>query len=131
MNVLAVGLDLVEIDRFRLLYGEFDPDVLGRCFTAREQEMAGADPDRLARLAGRFAAKEAVLKTIGGLQDGIALTDVEIVSDGVSPPRVEMTGGALVAAAERGITSWQVSLTHGVQSAAAVALAFGTGAAKL
>ncbi|MBF5094230.1 4'-phosphopantetheinyl transferase superfamily protein [Azospirillum sp. INR13] len=126
MNVLAVGLDLVEMDRFRLLYGDFDPDVLARCFTTREQAIVGADADCLARLAGRFAAKEAVLKTIGGLQDGIALTDVEIISDGVSPPRAEVTGGALAAAVARGITNWQISLTHGAQSAAAVALAFGT-----
>jgi holo-[acyl-carrier protein] synthase len=125
MNVLAVGLDLVEIDRFRLLYGNFDPEILARCFTAREEAMVGIDSDRLARLAGRFAAKEAVLKTIGGLQDGIALTDVEIVSDGVSPPRVEVTGGALVAAAARGVRSWQISLTHGAQSAVAVAIALG------
>lgn len=125
MNVIAVGLDLVEMDHFGRLYGDFDPDVLARCFTAREQTMVGTDVNRLARLAGRFAAKEAVLKTIGGLQDGIALTDVEIISDGVSPPRVEVMGGALAAAVARGVTSWQISLTHGSQSAAAVALAFG------
>jgi holo-[acyl-carrier protein] synthase len=126
MNVLAVGLDLVEIDRFRLLYGNFDPPVLARCFTAGEQGAVGIDADRLMRLACRFAAKEAVLKTIGGLQDGIALTDVEIVSDGVSPPRVEVTGGALTAAAARGVTGWHISLTHGAHSAIAVALALGT-----
>lgn len=126
MNVLAVGLDLVEIDQFRQLYRDFDPHVLGRCFTEREQETVGADANRLARLAGRFAAKEAVLKTIGGLQQGIALTDIEIISDGVSPPRVQVAGGALAAALARGITSWQISLTHSGHSAAAVALAFGT-----
>ena len=80
--VLGIGLDLVELDRFRLLYGDFDPRVLDRCFTADEQAAVGTDTDRLTRLAARFAAKEAVLKTIGGLQEGIALTDIEIVSDG-------------------------------------------------
>ena len=76
MNVLSVGLDLIEIDRFRVLYGDFDPEVLARCFTALEQTFVGTDADRLAHLASRFAGKEAVLKTIGGLQDGIALTEV-------------------------------------------------------
>ena len=126
MEVLAIGLDLVEIDRFRALYGGLDPSVLGRCFTAREQAGAGTDMDRLSRLAGRFAGKEAVLKTIGGLQDGIALTDVEILSDGVSPPQVEVTGGARAAADALGIAIWHVSLTHGAHSAAAVALALGS-----
>jgi holo-[acyl-carrier protein] synthase len=126
MVVLGIGLDLVELERFRLLYGDFDPDVLDRCFTAGELTAVGTDTDRLTRLAARFAAKEAVLKTIGGLQDGIALTDVEIVSDGSSPPVARVSGGALTAAHARGITSWQISLTHGVHTAAAVALACST-----
>jgi len=126
VNVLSVGLDLIEIDRFRVLYGDFDPEVLARCFTALEQTFVGTDADRLAHLASRFAGKEAVLKTIGGLQDGIALTDVEILSNGVSPPRVEVAGGARAAAEDRGIASWHLSLTHSAHSAAAVALALGS-----
>jgi holo-[acyl-carrier protein] synthase len=80
----------------------------------------GAGTDRLTRLAARFAAKEAVLKTIGGLRDGITLTDIEIVSDGWSPPVARLSGGALAAAQARGITNWQISQTHGAHSAAAV-----------
>lgn len=125
MNALAIGLDLVELDRFRLLYGAFDPDVLDRVFTAREQAFDGIDSERLARLAARFAVKEAVLKTIGGLQDGIAWTDIELMSDGVVAPRVEVTGRARAAATALGISDWLVSVTHGTQSAAAVALATG------
>ena|SRR5437868_4404483 len=126
MMILGIGLDLVELDRFQLIYGDFDPDVLDRCFTASEQTAVGTDTNRLTRLAARFAAKEAVLKTIGGLQDGIALTEIEIVSDGFSPPVARVSGGALAAAQARGITSWQISLTHGAHSAAAVALACST-----
>ncbi len=125
MNAVAIGLDLVELDRFRLLYGKFDPDVLDRIFTPSEQRLDGTDAERLMRLAARFAVKEAVLKTIGGLQDGIAWTDIELVSDGVSAPRVSVTGGARDAATARGISNWLISVTHGAQSAAAVALATG------
>ena len=125
MTVLAVGLDLVELDRFKRLYGDFDPNVLGRCFTAREQAFDGNDTERLTRLAAKFAVKEAVLKTIGGLQDDISWTNIEVISDGVSAPRVEVTGGARTAATARGISNWLISLTHGAHSAAAVALASG------
>ena len=125
MTVLAIGLDLVELDRFTLLYGNFDTDVLNRCFTTREQTFDGNDIEQLTRLAARFAVKEAVLKTIGGLQDDISLTDIEVVSDGVSAPYVEVTGGARAAATTRGISDWLISLTHGAHSAAAVALAIG------
>ncbi|MBJ7376366.1 4'-phosphopantetheinyl transferase superfamily protein [Sphingobium sp.] len=126
MTIIAVGLDLVELDRFSILYGDLDPDVLDRCFTAREQAMEGTAGERLARLAARFAVKEAVLKTIGGLQDGIALTDIEVISDGVTPPTVRVTGGAWAAATANGVSGWLISLTHGAHSAAAVALATGS-----
>ncbi|MGX9574816.1 holo-ACP synthase [Mesorhizobium sp. f-mel] len=129
MNTVAVGLDLVELDRFERIYGEFDPDVLNRVFTAREQAVDGTASERLTRLAARFAVKEAVLKTIGGMQDGIAWTDVELVSDGVSAPYVEVTGSARTTATALGISSWLVSVTHGTQSAAAVALAIGASGA--
>ncbi|MGO8914537.1 MAG: hypothetical protein ACLQJR_01355 [Stellaceae bacterium] len=66
------------------------------------------------------------MKTIGGLQEGIALTDIEIVSDRSSRPFARVSGGALAAAQTRGIASWQISLTHGAHSAAAVALACST-----
>ena len=124
--VIGIGLDLVELERFQALYGDFDPDVLDRCFTAGEQAAAGTGANRLTHLAARFAAKEAVLKTIGGLQEGIALTDIEIISDGSSPPVARVSGGALAAAQARGITSWQISLTHAAHTAAAVALAYST-----
>lgn len=126
MTVLAIGLDLVELDRFRLLYGGFDPEVLQRVFTPAEQAFDGSDSDRLSRLAARLAIKEAVLKTIGGLQDGISWTDIELLSDGVTAPRVSVTGGARDAATSRGISDWMISLTHGTHSAAAVALAVGS-----
>ncbi len=129
MNAVAVGLDLVELGRFKRLYGEFDPDVLNRVFTAREQSFNGMDSERLTRLAARLAVKEAVLKTIGGLQDGVSWTDIELMSDGVSAPHVEVTGGARAAATALGISSWLVSVTHGTQSAAAVALAIGASGA--
>lgn len=125
MNTIAIGLDLVDLDRFQLLYGAFDPDVLDRVFTVRERAFEGTDAARLAHLAARFAIKEAVLKTVGGLQEGIAWTDIELLSDGVSAPRVDVSGGARAAATALGISEWLVSVTHGTQSAAAVALAIG------
>lgn len=64
MNTVAIGLDLVELDRFERIYGEFDPDVLNRVFTAREQAVDGTASERLTRLAARFAVKEAAKSCI-------------------------------------------------------------------
>jgi holo-[acyl-carrier protein] synthase len=127
LQLIGVGLDLIELPRFAKLYGGDDPDVLERVFTRDELAYAGVGQDRAARLAGRFAAKEAVLKVIGGLSDGVALTDIEIraMSDGA--PRVELQGGARVEALARHIDTWLVSITHTDGSAAAVAIGVSAG----
>ena len=82
----------------------------------------GNGEDATARLAARFAAKEAVLKVLGGLKDGIALTDIEIVSRVGGAPTVHLYGGADSKAVDLNITSRHISLTHGDTFAAAVAI---------
>lgn len=65
---------------------------------------------RLTRLAARFAAKEAVLKVLGGLQDGISLTEIVVASNSSGKPHLTLSGGALTAAQAAHIDSWMVSL---------------------
>jgi holo-[acyl-carrier protein] synthase len=120
--IVGIGLDLVDLARFARLYSLDDADVLSRCFTSAELEAAGSGEDAYSKLAARFAAKEAILKVLGGLEDGIALTDISIVSQTNGAPRVELAGGAAAKATELKITSWHVSLTHADTSAAAVAI---------
>lgn len=126
MTIIGIGLDLIDLSRFTRLYSLDDEDVLSRCFTLAELQAAGNGEDAHAKLAARFAAKEAVLKVIGGLEDGIALTDISIVSQTNGPPKIELAGGAAAKAAELKITSWHVSLTHTDTSAAAVAIGLST-----
>jgi len=64
--ITGIGLDIVDLARFRLHYGSEDPDLMARCFTETELADVGSDPDRLDRLAARFAAKEAAFKALGG-----------------------------------------------------------------
>lgn len=117
-----MGLDLVELSRFRALYSPDDHHVLHRVFTELELAEAEQSANKVVRLAGRFAAKEAVLKVIGGLQQGTALTDIEILST-VQQPTVHLSGEALVRASELRIRSWLLSITHTESTAAAVVIA--------
>jgi holo-[acyl-carrier protein] synthase len=114
MPVLGHGIDLVEIARIRRLHEEHGQHFLDRVFTASEQEYCAANPKRyFEHLAGRFAAKEAVLKVLGtGWRGGIAWTDIEIVRDPYGQPGVHLTGECERVASERGITSWLVSISH-------------------
>lgn len=119
---IGLGLDLIDLAHFRVHYGDEDPELLARCFTEREIENAGTGVDRLARLAARFAVKEATFKALGG-GEGIGLPEIETVGGNDRIPAVVLHGSAKELADAQGVTSFLVSLTHSAASAAAVVIA--------
>lgn len=114
MPILGHGIDIVETDRMRKLVNDHGQRFLDRVFTAAEQQYCNANPKRyFEHLAGRFAAKEAVLKVLGtGWRGGIAWTDIEVVKDTSGQPRVELTGECGRIAASIGISRWHLSISH-------------------
>ena len=79
VNVIGHGIDLVDIAEMRRWIEDPRDPLISRCFVQTELEELGNGVDRVERLAGRFAAKEAVLKALGtGFGAGIAFTDVVI-----------------------------------------------------
>ncbi|WP_132537758.1 holo-ACP synthase [Rhizobium sp. PP-F2F-G48] len=124
MLLIGIGLDLVEIPQFRSLYALDDLVVLGRVFTAFELSEALNSNSQIDRLAGRFAAKEAVLKVLGGLQQGTAMTEIEVRAS-AGQPTIHLSGQAAFRAEEMRINSWLLSITHSQNAAAAVVIASG------
>jgi holo-[acyl-carrier protein] synthase len=104
----------VETGRIRQLVERHGDHFLDRVFTASEQKYASVNPKRYyEHLAGRFAAKEAVLKVLGtGWRGGIAWTDIEVVRDPSGQPRIALTGECARIAGEIGIARWHVSISH-------------------
>ena len=102
-----------------------DP-LIPRCFVQAELDEIGYGADRVERLAGRFAAKEAVLKALGtGFGAGVAFTDVVIHRAPGAPPEVRLAGGAAKSAAALGVTAWRLSISHAGGLAMASVLALG------
>lgn len=114
MSIVGHGIDIVETRRIRQMADEHGQRFLDRCFTAAEQAYCAKNPKRYyEHLAGRFAAKEAVLKVLGtGWRGGIAWTDVEVIKDPSGQPRVSLTGECARIAAELGISAWNLSISH-------------------
>ncbi len=114
MPIVGHGIDIVETARIRQLVEEHGKHFLDRCFTEAEQAYCLQNSKRrFEHLAGRFAAKEAVLKVLGtGWRGGIAWTDIEILNEPSGQPRLTLTDESLKIATDLGITKWHVSISH-------------------
>ena len=124
MVIVAHGIDLVDCPRIKEMVKRHDERFIKRVFTAAEQAYAEASKNRIEKLAGRFAAKEAVLKLIGtGWRGKIAWTDIEIVNNPAGSPEVSISGEVEKLADELGIKYISVSITHTVDFAIASAVA--------
>ena len=114
MPILGHGIDIVETARIRKLVDDHGQHFLDRVFTPAEQRYCARNPKRYyEHLAGRFAAKEAVLKVLGtGWRGGIAWTDVEIINEPTGQPKMTLTGECERIARDLGISRWHVSISH-------------------
>jgi holo-[acyl-carrier protein] synthase len=123
--MLGIGTDLCEVDRMRRAL-ERTPALRERVFTAAERAYCDRRRDPTERYAARFAAKEAVLKAMGVGVGACRLSDIEVSRESSGAPSVLLHGGALRLAEERGITAWQLTLTHTRATAHAIAVALGS-----
>jgi len=122
--ILGVGLDLIELDRFKAAMKRQGAPFLEKLFTPAERRYCEDKWNRIAHYAARFAAKEAVLKALGtGWSGGIRWTDVEVARDPAGSVTVRLAGLAKKAAARRGIRRVHLNITHAQKYAAAVAIA--------
>lgn len=122
--IIGHGIDLVDTTSLQALVADPAGHFVDRCFTASEQSAAGDEPNRLDRLAGRFAAKEAVLKALGtGFGGGIGFMDVEIFTMPSGAPSVLLHGPAAEKARTLGVTKWLISTSHSGAMAIASAIA--------
>jgi holo-[acyl-carrier protein] synthase len=124
MRIIGHGIDITEVARIGRMHAEHGDRFLERCFTAGERAYAGDRKRRDEHLAGRFAAKEAVLKALGtGWDKGIAWTDVEVVLLPSGQPTVRLSGRAAEIANDLGIAEWSLSISHTEAHAIASAIA--------
>jgi holo-[acyl-carrier protein] synthase len=115
--IVGIGTDVVAIERLAAVL-QRTPHFLERVFTPAERGLP------LESLAARWAAKEAVAKALG-VPDGLSWQDCQITNEDDGRPVLDMWGTVAKAAAERGVRSWHVTLTHDAGVASAVVVAEG------
>lgn len=113
--IVGIGVDLVDIARFERTI-QRTPRLLDRLFSPAEQTR----PPR--SLAARYAAKEALIKALGG-SDGVHWTEIEITPEESGRPWFTLTGTTADAVAARGITTLHLSMSHDAGFATAYVVA--------
>ncbi|MHB1414169.1 MAG: holo-ACP synthase [Chloroflexota bacterium] len=119
---LSVGVDIVEIHRVGEVLARHGERFFARVYTPAELRCCRG---RLPELAGRFAAKEAVLKALGTGLRGIGWREVEILPDPRGKPLVFLHGHAQARARELGLYHFAISISHSREFAVASVVATG------
>jgi len=119
--IVGVGVDVVPVERFAATLRRTQ-GLAERLFTPAELLTTSGNPRTPESLAARFAAKEAVAKALG-VPAALHWHDCEVVSGSDGRPDLQVRGTVAAAAAERGVATWHLSLSHdgGIASAMVVA----------
>jgi holo-[acyl-carrier protein] synthase len=126
--IIVHGIDLVEIASTERLLDVPGSHHLKRCFTMEEQTSAGSGFERAAKLSGRFAAKEAVMKALGtGFGERIGFLDIEVLTLPSGQPTIRLYREAEAHASRLGISSWLISTSHEAGFAVASVIGLGSG----
>ena len=124
MNVIGVGVDLVDLERVARLLSNKGEHAMQKFFTDDERAYLGTRPDPTGHAGARIAAKEAVYKALQSLPGarGVGWREIEVTRDDDGRPAIRLHGLAARLAEENGGLVVQVSLTHSATSAGAIAM---------
>ena len=124
MNVLGVGIDLVDIHRVVELLERREEQALQKLLTSAEREFVLAQPVPARHFAARIAAKEAVYKALQSLPDarGVGWQDLEVLRSVEGRPSVKLHGVAEALDRKHGPLLIELSLSHSDMTAGAVAV---------
>jgi holo-[acyl-carrier protein] synthase len=126
MNILGIGTDIIECLRIAQMIERHGELFLNRVFTPHEIEYCSARKAASQHYAGRFAAKEAVLKALGtGWTRGIQWQDIEVRNELGGKPHITLGGGARELCIQTGITEVMITISHCRSFATAYAMAVG------
>jgi holo-[acyl-carrier protein] synthase len=123
MSVIGIGVDVIECSRIQHSIERFGDRFLRRVFTDGEIEysMSMKFPER--HLAARFAGKEAVAKAFGtGIGKAMGWRNIDIRKKESGEPFLIFSGPAKAFAAERGVASALITLSHTEDYAVACAV---------
>jgi len=121
--IVGTGVDLIEIDRVKAAHEKHGDRFIKRLFTEQEAAYCLKKKDPYPSLAGRFAAKEAVIKSFShGFGGRWKWIQIEVVREISGKPTIRLTGILEKLRLERGINAVHLSIAHSKRDATATIL---------
>ena len=111
MNILDIGIDIVEIDRIAMA-GKKNERFLKRIFTENEIALFKSNGYKPHSIAGNFAAKEAISKALGTGIRGYNFKDIEVLRNEVGKPIVKTYNNLNKICIDYNVLEIKVSISH-------------------
>lgn len=125
-SMIKIGTDICSLARIEKAYNRFGDRFMERILTEYEiQYVKSSSRQLVPRFAGRFAAKEAAAKMVGTGWYGLSWKEIEIRRKTSGEPELHLLGRALALAQRRGLSRFEVSISHEREFAVATVLAYG------
>lgn len=121
MNILDIGIDIVEIHRIKDIMQK-NPRFLDKIFTENEIKYFKSKGFKAETIAGNFAAKEAVSKSIGTGIRNFNFSDIEVIRDEIGKPIVKTYNNLRQICIDYNVLEIKVSISHGRDYAVANAM---------
>jgi len=124
--ILGTGIDVIDFAKLEHAVSEHGDRFLKKVFTDREIRYCRSKAKPVQHFAGRFAAKEAVMKALHtGWSEGVKWKDIEVFVQEAGGPTVELSGGARAYAERMGLKTIHLSISHSGDYAIASAIVEG------
>lgn len=121
--IVGLGVDLIEIERVKLAHEKHGQRFIDRLFTPAEAKYCLRKKDPYPSLAGRFAAKEAVIKAFSyGFGGRWKWTQIEVVREPSGKPGLKLSGILEKLGTQRKISRMHLTIAHSKRDATATVI---------
>jgi len=111
--IVGCGIDLVKIERLEIIIKKWGDNFTSRVFTLLEREYCEKKKgNKYQSYAGRFAAKEALLKALGLGLRGANWKEIEIKNDELGQPIINASGKLKNIASAKGVSKYFITISH-------------------
>lgn len=121
--IVGIGVDLIEIERVKAAHKKHGQRFIDRLFTPAEAKYCLRKKDPYPSLAGRFAAKEAVIKAFShGFGGRWKWTHIEVVRELSGKPTIKLSGIMEKLRTARKIKAIHLTIAHSKRDATATVI---------